>query len=279
MDNKLIQRKILKLLYELRLDHNQNAALSNIIIEKLGITVNEFRFNIDYLMEKGFVDPQNFFDGYVHDTYYVITAEGIDLIDNIKFKNVSNTKLPAEISKRKNGYVCVNCDSPIPPSFAEKEKFNNCPVCGHLYPQTVIYIENYFRMIQLSKSLEKAKRLFLKSEIEAAVREAIIQYETCVKNKSGLDLSGADLMAKAFKFEINRNDNIIIEEPKIKLNDLSNNSMRNEQEGVQFLSMGLMKGVRNIYMHSEASEKLYHGLQIISMVDFLLTCIEGYNIT
>lgn len=280
MDNKLIQRKILKLLYNLRLDNDEKKALSNFIIEKLNITVKEFEFNIGYLIENRSIRYKRFFDGSITLKYYVITAEGIDFIDeNQNINNLSSTKPGFDGSKMQlDGYICKNCDSKIHPKIAIQKRFNLCPSCGTLYPQTVKYIENYFRIIQLSTDLERAKRLFLKNEIDAAVRESIIQYETKIRDKSGLsELLGSTLMANAFKFKTDR-DNNIVEEPKIQLNDLSNMSMRNEQEGIQFLSMGLMKGIRNIYMHTKASDKLYHGLQIITMVDFLLKCVEGYNL-
>jgi hypothetical protein len=94
MDNETIQRKLLDLLYNCRLNNNMRAALSNIIIEKLDITVNEFNFNMDYLMEKELIDSKMYTDGFMTHTYYIITAKGIDLITpESEFHNKSKTSV------------------------------------------------------------------------------------------------------------------------------------------------------------------------------------------
>lgn len=166
---------------------------------------------------------------------------------------------------------CKNCDSPIPPELVMQYKFNACPMCGNLYPQCIEYIENYFRIIQLTDVLRPASDLLLKSEFNAAVREAVVTFESIVRKKSGLkDLTGSDLMAKAFSFRFDPNTKKFIDRPKIKINNLSTISKRNEQEGVKFMAMGVMQGIRNIYLHTEGSAKLYYALQIITTVDLLL---------
>lgn len=175
-----------------------------------------------------------------------------------------------------NNYKCTNCDSPIPPEVAKKIKFNVCPICGTLYPQTIIYISNYFRIIQLSEELNKVKNLLLKSELNASVREAIVEFETIVREKAELsDSMGASLMGKAFNFKFDSGKKEVIEEPKIKLNDLTNISKRNEQEGFTLMTMGFMKGIRNIYSHTRGASKLYYSLQIITMIDLFIKQFSG----
>jgi uncharacterized protein (TIGR02391 family) len=177
-------------------------------------------------------------------------------------------------------YKCKNkCEFPIPTDIIKKAGFNVCPICGEFYPKTLTYIENYFRIIQLSKELNEAKRLFLKSEFDASVREAIIKLETIIKDKAGLkDMMGASLMAEAFNFKTDPKTKEIIEEPKIKINELSDISKRNEQEGFKLLTMGFMQGIRNIYMHTQGAGRLYYALQIITMVDLFLKQIDGESI-
>lgn len=180
---------------------------------------------------------------------------------------------------------CKNCKVSFLPKLivGEEDKeiecrFNVCPNCGNLLPKTIGYIENYFEIIHLSEDLNKAKTLFLTSELVGAVREAVIKFESIVRKKSGLkELRGSDLMAKAFSFKFDENKKVISEEPKLRVNDLSNVPERNEQEGIKFISMGLMQGVRNIYMHHEGNERLFYCLQIITMVDFLLKHIMGWE--
>jgi len=171
----------------------------------------------------------------------------------------------------KSLYSCTNCKSPLPPEWISKFKFNVCPSCGTLYPQTIEFLDNYFRIIQISKELKSASELLLKNEINASVREVLVKFETIVRKKSGLkDSIGAELMAKAFSFKMDSNKGEVTEEPKIKINDLSTKTKRNEQEGIKFLAMGLMHGIRNIYMHSEGAHKLFYSIQIITLTDLIL---------
>lgn len=178
----------------------------------------------------------------------------------------------------KSKYSCKHCDSPIPTEFVKKYDFNVCPVCGHLYPKCIEHIEQFFRIIQLSKELEVASNLVLKSEPEAAVREAVVTLETIVKETSGLtDLTGSDLMAKAFSFKFDSQSNKVTGVPKIQLNDLDSASKRNEQNGAKFVAMGLMQGVRNVFMHSKGTKKLFYCLQTIMTVDWVVKQIQGWG--
>lgn len=178
----------------------------------------------------------------------------------------------------KNKFTCKQCDSPIPAKLVKKYNFNVCPVCGHLYPKCIEDIRQYFRIIQLSEELEKARNLILKGEMIAAVRDAVVVLEMLVKELSGLsDLIGSDLMAKAFSFKIDSQTKQLTEKPRISINDLSTVLKINEQEGIKFVAMGLMQGVRNIFMHSKGTEKLFYCIQVITIVDFLLKQIIGWG--
>jgi len=178
---------------------------------------------------------------------------------------------------------CKSCKvSFLPILFVGKTevecRFNVCPKCGNLFPKTIDYINNYFEIIKLSEELNKARTLFLKSELVGAVREAVIKFENIVRKKSGLgDLTGSDLMAKAFSFKFDQDKKIVTEQPKIKVNNLSNVAKRNEQEGMKFMTMGLMQGIRNIYAHYEGNERLFYCLQIITVIDLLLKQILGWE--
>jgi len=159
-----------------------------------------------------------------------------------------------------------------------KDRFNCCPACGHLFTQTIYDIDKYFTIIQLSGELDKARHLFLESELVNAVRDAVITFENIVRKKSGLkDLIGADLMGKAFHFKFDPTTKRITEKPKIKLNNLLSISKRNEQEGIKLISMGVMQGIRNIYLHHEGNERLFYCLHIITLVDLLIKQITGWE--
>jgi len=175
-------------------------------------------------------------------------------------------------------YKCPNCNVSFPAAFVTKAGFNVCPTCGNLLPETIDHIDNYFRIIQLVEPLSNAKNLLLKSESAAAVRDALVTFENIVREKAGLsDLMGPDLMAKAFSFKYDSKTNTITQEPRIAINSLSNVTERNEQEGIRFLAMGLMQGIRNIYMHTPGTEKLYYCLQIITTTDLLLKQVLGWE--
>ena len=88
---------------------------------------------------------------------------------------------------------------------------------------------------------------------------------------------GTDLMAKAFSFRCDPKTGKITQKPKIQVSNLSNVTERNEQEGIRFLAMGLIQGIRNIYMHTKGTQSLYYCLQIITTVDLLLKQVVGWE--
>ena len=114
----------------------------------------------------------------------------------------------------------------------------------------------------------------MKGEWASAARESLILLEETVKGKcSRHDLKGKDLMAKAFSFQYDQKTEQLLKEPLIRMNSLKSSSERNEQEGIMYLSMGLMVGARNILAHSlKANDKFRAGtaLQIINAVGFIL---------
>ena len=178
----------------------------------------------------------------------------------------------------KNMYKCDSCGTSFPMELVAHIEFDFCPECGNLLPKAVNYIENYFRIIQLAEPLRNAVNLLLKTECVAGVRDAIVTFEDIVRKESDLsELMGPDLMAKAFGFKFDTNTNTLIQPPRIHINRLSNLTERNEQEGVKYLAMGLMQGIRNIYIHTKGTEKLYYCLQIIATTDLLLKQVLGWE--
>ena len=238
------------------------------IYEELGADRESLNRTENYLKGEGLIDIPAY--GVIS-----ITHEGIKEIEKFLFSNDDLRSVNHKEKEPKfmelNNYQCNNCDSPIPSEIAS-HKFNICGSCGNLYPQCAELISNYFRIIHLAKELQSVSKLFFKSEFTAAVREAFIKLETIVREESGLkDLSGKDLMAKAFSFKMDKNTKKIIEYPKIKINDLTSISKIDEQEGMKLMAMGVMQGIRNVYMHSHGSRRLYYALQIITVVDLLIT--------
>ncbi len=201
----------------------------------------------------------------------------------IKIIDISNFAEPIKQYNIGDPIICSNCGinwtkicELMKPSGSKLIKsFNVCAMCGEFLPDKLIIIKEYHKLTIMSKGLDKAKKLIYKSEMVAAVREATSSLENIVRKKSGLDLHGSSLMGKAFHFEYDDKTNVINTEPAIKINDLSTETKRSEQNGIKHLCMGVMQGIRNVFMHTNGNEKIYYGLRILSIVDFLIHQIES----
>jgi uncharacterized protein (TIGR02391 family) len=77
--------------------------------------------------------------------------------------------------------------------------------------------------------------MFVDGHYSQAVFEALKALEGRVRKQSGLDLSGRDLMNKAFAGS----------PPPIDLSVEAGQSGRDEQEGLRFVLMGMIQGIRN----------------------------------
>lgn len=83
--------------------------------------------------------------------------------------------------------------------------------------------------------VDSAGLLFSDGHFSQAVFEALKALETRVREQSGLDLSGRDLMAQAMAGD----------PPLINMSIEAGRSGRDEQEGFRFVFMGAMQGIRN----------------------------------
>ena len=162
--------------------------------------------------------------------------------------------------------------------LAMKVDFKFCPKCGSLYPATIKKIEAYFDIIQIQERLKKSIELLYSAHCESAIREAIIKLETKIQELANLyNLNGTKLIGEAFKYEIDKDDNITVR-PRIEINSLSDITEINEHDGVKLMLMGFFKGIRNIYMHKSINAEIYYTLNIITQVSMFLTIIEGANL-
>lgn len=87
--------------------------------------------------------------------------------------------------------------------------------------------------------------LFENGHYNEAVRKASELFEVKVQKLSNLEDIGKNLMAKAFK----------LDNPKIKLNNLSTENEKAIQEGYMFLAMGMMRAIRNIFSHGDEKQR------------------------
>ena len=170
-------------------------------------------------------------------------------------------------------FTCKQCGAKLPYTIRNA---NFCPNCCALLDGTKKFIDNYFNRTNLNNELAEVKRLFLKNEYVAAARVATIVLERIIKRLINEDkLQGSDLMAKAFSFDFDEKTNTLIKEPLIKVNTLQSISERNEQDGMKFICMGLMKGARNVLAHSIGHTLPFRCLNLISQIDYIIKEIVG----
>ncbi len=87
--------------------------------------------------------------------------------------------------------------------------------------------------------------LFRNGHYNEAVRKASELFEVRVQTMSKSSLIGKDLMSKVFN----------LNNPLIKLNKLGSENEKGIQEGYHFLTMGLMRGIRNIFSHGAENQR------------------------
>lgn len=203
-------------------------------------------------------------------------ARSIPALCAISFDKV--IKLMEE-KNEKQQVICEQCQCNWSELLGEYEEiarsFNVCGKCGAFLPHTKQVVERYFDLMLVNHRLSGAVRLALKGETASAVREATVMLETVVKKKSGLNAIGVNLMDQAFSFDFDRRTNSITRPPLIQLNNLSTESKRNEQDGIRLLTMGVMRGIRNIFAHTKGTSKFYYCLNIITTIDMLIEQIKG----
>lgn len=114
--------------------------------------------------------------------------------------------------------------------------------------------------------LDSCKTEFDNMRYWNAVSNAQRHLEIRVKEKSGLNLTGFDLMSKAF------------DKDHGKLNILASQDQE-EKEGFKLIMMGMMKFHRNQKAHNEGELTIETAYQIIGYVDYLLKIVKQAKIS
>jgi uncharacterized protein (TIGR02391 family) len=113
--------------------------------------------------------------------------------------------------------------------------------------------------------IEASSGLFGDGHFSQAIFEACKAIEVRVRDQSGLDYGGRDLMVKALSGD----------EPAINVAVESGQSGRDEQEGIRFMLMGLMQGVRNPKGHGlVAQDDPQRALEYLAVVSILLRRLD-----
>lgn len=187
-------------------------------------------------------------------------------------------------------YSCPN-GCKLPPRKKVLKQFNDnsygfalddfpyCPICGSLMPYTLKKFQAFFDVYRVHPSLESALQLFYKSEYTSAAREAFVAVETTLRKKSGLDLHGSELAAKALQFERDSKTKQVTKQPLIALNKLHTESEKNEQDGIRLMLMGFFQGPRNLYQHNNIGSGVSNAVSALIEASFFLRLLDGHSIT
>lgn len=118
------------------------------------------------------------------------------------------------------------------------------------------------------KIVEVSRKLFLDGHYAQAILEACKAVELSVKEKSGLNEIGKNLMAQAFNEQ----------RPLIRVLE-SEQYLEEVQEGFKFLFMGTMLAIRNPKAHLNIVQKdPYITLEYLGLVSFLLKRIDSFHV-
>ena len=146
------------------------------------------------------------------------------------------------------------------------------PTAEAMPPKDSAELTNYlFDNMQFHpRVIEASKSLFETQHYAQAIFEAFKAVDNLVKEKTGLSLSGKQLMAQVFREE----------QPTIKLNEGRSQSDRDEQEGFKFLFMGAMVGIRNPKAHDNVVQTdPYRTLEYLGFASLLMRRIEEGEVT
>jgi uncharacterized protein (TIGR02391 family) len=112
---------------------------------------------------------------------------------------------------------------------------------------------------------DAASELYRDGHYRNAVLDATLALENLVKEKSRRhDLTGAGLMSTVFS----KND------PVLAINDLTDQTDRDEQEGIMHLFMGAILGLRNPRAHALFDDSAELALEYVALLSLLANTVE-----
>lgn len=111
---------------------------------------------------------------------------------------------------------------------------------------------------------EAIKKNYESENYTGAILDAVFALTNTIRNKTGLEGDGANLVGQAFG-----GDN-----PKIKLNKLQTDSEKDVQRGIQEILRGIYTAIRNPRSHDAASDTKTTADAIIIFLNYLLSLID-----
>lgn len=123
--------------------------------------------------------------------------------------------------------------------------------------------------------VEVSKDCFIAGNYREAILNAFICLIDYVKERTGLDLDGDDLMNQVFSINYDKEQRRITKYPIIRINELQNKSDRDEQQGFMFLCKGAAGGIRNPKAHKLIPQSNpLHTLEYLAFASLLMRRIE-----
>lgn len=141
---------------------------------------------------------------------------------------------------------------------------------------TIQYPVQLFDAMQFHPEVIGASRsCFVSGNYREAILNAFIRFIDYVKEITGLDLDGDDLMNQVFSFNYDKKQRRITKYPIIRINELKNNSDRDEQQGFMFLCKGAAGGIRNPKAHKLILQSNpLHTLEYLAFASLLIRRVE-----
>jgi len=125
------------------------------------------------------------------------------------------------------------------------------------------------------KVVEASRSCFVAGNYREAILNAFIRLIDYIKERTGLDLDGDDLMNKVFSFNYDKDLRKITKYPIIRINELKNSNDRNEQQGFMFLCKGAAGGIRNPKAHKLITQSNpLHTLEYLAFASLLMRTVE-----
>ncbi len=125
------------------------------------------------------------------------------------------------------------------------------------------------------KVVEASRSCFTTVNYRESILNTFISLIDYIKEITGLDLDGDDLMNNVFSFNYDKEQRKITKYPKIRINELKNKTDRDEQHGFMFLCKGAAAFIRNPKAHKLiAQTDPLHTLEYLAFASLLFRQLD-----
>ena len=125
------------------------------------------------------------------------------------------------------------------------------------------------------KVVEASRSCFTTVNYREAILNAFISLIDYIKEITGLDLDGDNLMNNVFSFNYDKEQRKITKYPIIRINELKNKTDRDEQNGFMFLCKGTAAFIRNPKAHKLiAQTDPLHTLEYLAFASLLFRQLD-----